>query len=203
MTEGGRRSQELDSPPSRRFPSRRSSPSACLRSGDPEGWGWSLRSWNLRQTHKHVGAHEVGGVRQRKMITNVFIFLETLFFCASVASAVRYARSYLANQMNINTHSSVHTRCWWFSLYLSHSPSRPLEQPDCVESADSDVADMTELEKLDRPEAGLEKRAGTWPLHLSSTQEQAEPGLTLLQDVLPLMTTDAAGKKALQVTHSS
>lgn len=60
-----------------------------------------------------------------------------------------------------------------------------------MESADSDVADMTELEKLDRPEAGLEKRAGPWPLHLSSTHEQAEPGLTLLH-VLPLTTADAA-----------
>lgn len=74
------------------------------------------------------------------------------------------------------------------------NPPCPLEQPDCVESADSDVADMTELEKPDRPEAGLEKRAGAWPLHLSSAQEQAEPGLTLLpgavQHGLPLTTAE-------------
>ena len=44
------------------------------------------------------------------------------------------------------------------------------------------MADITELEKLDRPEAGLEKRPGAWPLHLDS-------GLALLlaakQEVFP------------------
>lgn len=74
------------------------------------------------------------------------------------------------------------------------SPSRPLEYPDWVESADSDVADITELEKPDRPEAGLEKRPGAWPLHLSSSQEQVESGLALLlaveQLVLPLTTRE-------------
>lgn len=58
-----------------------------------------------------------------------------------------------------------------------------------MESADSDVADITELEKPDRPEAGLEKRPGAWPLHLSSDQEQVESGLALLlaggQEVVP------------------
>jgi len=49
-----------------------------------------------------------------------------------------------------------------------------------VERADSDVADSTELENPDRPEAGLEKRPGAWPLHLSSNQEQLDSGLALL-----------------------
>lgn len=72
------------------------------------------------------------------------------------------------------------------------SPSRPLEYPDCVESADSDVADITELEKPDKPEAGLEKRPGAWPLHLSSAQEQVDSGLTLLLLLLlPLTTAEA------------
>lgn len=77
---------------------------------------------------------------------------------------------------------------------MCFSPSRPLEYPDCVESADSDVADITELEKPDKPEAGLEKRPGAWPLHLSSTQEQVDSGLTLLLLLLlllPLTTAEA------------
>lgn len=49
-----------------------------------------------------------------------------------------------------------------------------------MESADSDVADSTELEKPDNPEAGLEKRPGAWPLHLSSDQEQVDSGLALV-----------------------
>ncbi|KAF3840443.1 hypothetical protein F7725_006305 [Dissostichus mawsoni] len=59
--------------------------------------------------------------------------------------------------------------------------------------ADSDVADITELEKLDWPEAGLENRQGAWSLLLSSNQEQLLSGLALLlalvhlqQDVLRL-----------------
>lgn len=59
-----------------------------------------------------------------------------------------------------------------------------------MESADSDVADITELENPDRPEAGLEKRPGPWPLHLSSNQELLDSGLALLlaveQEELPL-----------------
>lgn len=60
------------------------------------------------------------------------------------------------------------------------SPSRPLEYPDCVERADSEVADITELEKLDRPDAGLENLPGAWPLHRSSNQEPLDSGLALL-----------------------
>lgn len=74
--------------------------------------------------------------------------------------------------------------------------SRPLEHPDWVESADSDVADITELEKPDRPEAGLEKRPGAWPLHLSSGQEQVDSELALLlavgQEAFPFTAAAAA-----------
>lgn len=84
-------------------------------------------------------------------------------------------------------------------VILFFLPSRPLEYPDCVESADSDVADITELEKLDKAEAGLEKRPGAWPLHLSSDQEQVDSGLALLlaveQEVLPLTITEAKSRK--------
>lgn len=71
--------------------------------------------------------------------------------------------------------------------------SRPLEYPDRVESVDSEVADIAELENPDSPEAGLENRPGAWPLHLSSRckgQEQLDSGLPLVltveQEVLPL-----------------
>lgn len=78
-------------------------------------------------------------------------------------------------------------------------PSRPLEYPDWVESADSDVADITELENPDKPEAGLENRPGAWPLHLSSDQDQVDSGLALLlaveQEVLPLTIAEAKSKE--------
>lgn len=48
-----------------------------------------------------------------------------------------------------------------------------------MESADSEVADITELESPDRPEAGLEKRPGAGSLNLSSNQELLDSGLGL------------------------
>lgn len=63
-----------------------------------------------------------------------------------------------------------------------------------MERADSDVADITELEKPDNPEAGLEKRPGAWPLHLSSDQEQVDSELALLlaegQEAFPFTAAD-------------
>lgn len=94
-------------------------------------------------------------------------------------------------------------------MYSIFSQSRPLEYPDWVESADSDVADITELEKPDRPEAGLENRPGSWPLHLSSSQEQVDSELALLlaaeQEVLQLTTREPESKVVhvyMLVTHT-
>lgn len=89
----------------------------------------------------------------------------------------------------------------------THTPSRPLEYPDWVESADSDVADITELENPDRPEAGLEKRPGAWPLHLSSNQEPVDSGLALLlavqREVLPLTTGGPESRRSLNKVNFS
>lgn len=56
------------------------------------------------------------------------------------------------------------------------------------------------LEKPDSPEAGLEKRPGAWPLHLSSDQEQVDSGLALLlavaQGAFPFT---AAGEEGAEV----
>jgi len=94
---------------------------------------------------------------------------------------------------------SIYTLCLYGNLLAPScvcvhvcSPSpRPLEYPDKEESADSDVAETTELDIPDRPEAGLENR----PLHPSSNQEEPDFGLTFFlavdQEILLLITKEA------------
>lgn len=84
---------------------------------------------------------------------------------------------------------------------VTFSPSRSHEYPDCKEIADSDVADIIELEKLDIPEAGLENRPEAWLSKPSSNQEQDDSGLVLLlsveQEVFPLTTMEPKSKNLI------